>query len=325
MRWARAALCLASGCAAISGLNDYSIPDDAANGAGGNTSQSGAGEAGSAPSDGGGGAVGGGGSGAAGAGGAGGAVDGGGNGGTGGSGPTLDDSGVVARWTLSEAASGAGPTSVADSIAPVADMAMDYGSGNVQWYEPSSGMRGLSWAVGLDAGGPRATIAPKLLTAFDQQTDATIEIVASGMVDNGSCGRFFSVSPGTGTIFGNLDLCHGNNQFQIRIQNERIASSNATLPMERFVLHGVVDLSASVHAQRVEIFVNGVATQAMPSAQLAMITELGFAAGDTMAIGNRDDQRSVQGTVHYAALYDVVFDQARAALHHQVLMARDDI
>lgn len=242
----------------------------------------------------------------------------------------LSDSGLLVRYYVDEATSGSAPAAVLDAsgVADDFDLTIDYGSGNLAYTE-AGGMAGLISSSETGTQHARKTIvtSDKIQTALNGATAATLEVVVDVDSFNASGGR----------IFGLQDRAGGNGIFMLRGSgttwqftiNNAGGDTIADLPEgERIVLHIVMDTTLVDHVNRLMYSLNGGTltgfnTIAGPSETLTVSN------AHDLIMFNRDSgsgpvDRSIVGTIYYAALYDEAFDQTRVNTHYSTLAADDD-
>lgn len=220
-------------------------------------------------------------------------------------GPSLVDTGVIARWYIDEAGEGQEPGLLADSIAPPINLVLSY-DGKSPVFDTDDGNRGLRWSDAADNGRASAPIAgSKIQTDFDGETEGTIELVLE--VDD--------VQPQTSRFidFGSAaqsDLAVGSNDLdllEIRWADNRMYFETM-YSGERQILHVVIDTNQARPSDRVVVYLDGAPLMVAPSPPLSTFPERGEAipleGTSSVTLGNREaGMRSFEGALRYAALY----------------------
>ena len=230
----------------------------------------------------------------------------------------ISDDGLLARYFMDEAGDGVSPTQLID-VTGSGNLTIDY-STTVSWTNVD-GNRGLVW---VGPGRTGRAFAPILDTGVRQLangTQLTIELVVaiSDLLD--TCSRVVHIGGG-GAESGTASLCATPNEVQVRhndtIRNFAVSLSN----VGRTVVHMVVDVEALAD-DRAFLYVDAkVPVRAIP--RLEPTPFFGFDDNDIIAIGNRVDDRSVRGRIHYVAIYEQAFSPERVAQHHAALVLGDD-
>jgi hypothetical protein len=234
----------------------------------------------------------------------------------------LDDTGLVSRYWFDEAASGSAPTQVDDASANAYHLTnVDYGGGNLAWTEVS-GNRGLE--------STSLTGTQRARRAVDNTSDAlrdalagtgvvTFELVLDVQAGNNSGGRVFGINNRAG---GSMVVGVIVSTTQYFMQWNASALSGANLAAGRHVCHFVIDITAGA-GESYNVYIDGVNTLSGNAA-----TALTIPADVDLIAFNRENaggyDRSWDGILFYAAIYDVAFDDARAAAHATELAADDD-
>lgn len=243
-----------------------------------------------------------------------------GDGTTGGDG--MIDQGLLARWWIDEATEGQGPPTLLDDAKSPLPLSLIYDAG---WpvFTVQDGSRGIYWdQVGRNGRAQSTIMGNKLGTLLDDSTTATFELVLSvdGLI--GQTSRFLHVGNGSGT-----DLAIGSNDFgllEVRWRNVATMYFSTMWTGDRQILHVVVDTSQPAPVDRVRAYVDGVELQ--PTAESGP-TQVGlpFADNASFVLGNRGDgQRSIAGSLHYAAVYLDPFKPTQVAINAAALKASDD-
>ena len=254
----------------------------------------------------------------------------GGSGGVGGAGVGgLDDGGVIVRYFIDEAASGMPEILLNDAIQPPFNLALDYNTGNMSFVDTATG-RGLSWQ---DEDGRDAAVAPlgsgKVLERLTGKTAATLEAVVDVVAASVNCSRIVSI--GDDGESGTFSVCQQSSppELEIRLNQATKGTANVDLTtMGRVVVHAVFDGEHSAAVERCRLYVSGVfQSNTIDPTDLPVEGEtLAPISSQKLTIGNRGQnfQRSLEGNIYYAAVYDTAFTQERVDAHTAVLLENDD-
>jgi len=247
--------------------------------------------------------------------------------GTGGTGlvGALVSMGLVARWTIDEAASGQMPTQLRDSAANPFDVDLQYT--DTMSFSETDGHRGLSWsASGLSGGGRVPADGTKVHSAIHGSTQLTVEMVASvsNIIDSGS--RFISV--GTGTEwepFAVVARTTDGIDFRMNGTDRSARWSVDLTDGARRTYHFVVDTSATNQIDRIVAFIDGGPANRVDGLSPVSGEPFDLGTGRTFLIGNREGgSRSILGTIFYMALYDRALSTNEIQSNAAVLEAVDD-
>jgi hypothetical protein len=255
----------------------------------------------------------------------------GGSGASGGAPAQLVDDGLLARYFLAEAESGTAPTEAVDA-APN-PLALPILQDPVMSYVTEDGHRGLHWTVAGEPGGPRLPILDTKILDLDGVSAATIETVARIEEASVSGSRLVHVGVDSSWHFSlgvaSAALIDVPIHFSFGI-NTALGSASANFPADftagRMVVHAVFDSTRAVAAERMRVYVNGVALSADMGAAFPVQDDVVSLDGtQAIALGNRlINGRSIHGTLFYGAYYLVAFDDAQIAHNVSILLASDD-
>jgi len=252
----------------------------------------------------------------------------GGSGGLGGGGAgvgTLVDDGLIARYYIDEAASGQGPSELEDAAADPLALPLTYVGFNPMTFIDEGGHRGLNWPQsGIDARACASTAGTKVETAIDGGTAATIEVVAR--------------VEGTHTEYSRLSEIGENLIPELTLRVHSLSAArfdwNASLvgvwPVDfqalgRVVLHLVLDTTRNNAANRARLYVNGATVNSMSMTPPVQGSTTTLPAGSSYCVGNREiGERSIAGTIFYAALYSEALSGSQIDQNAKVLLADDD-
>ena len=242
----------------------------------------------------------------------------------------LDNTGLIVRYYIDEAASGSSPTDVLDGsgVGSAFNLAIDYGSGNLAYTE-ASGQRGLvsSATTGTQRARKTLVAGDKIITALNTSKTATLEVVLDLTAFSASGGRIFGLN-GRGGQNGSFMLrCIGTGvAWQLAVNDIQYDLADFA-ETGRQVLHIVFDSANGTAANRLLYAVNG---GTLTTATATMTLNEALTIDDTLdlILFNRENSgswdRSVIGTIFYAALYSSVFTQGMVNQNYAVLTADDD-
>jgi hypothetical protein len=243
----------------------------------------------------------------------------------------LNNTGLVVRYYIDEAASGTGPTAVLDKsgVGTAANLSIVY-DGVLQYTEDANGNRGIlnnSTVFGNQRLVYAIQSGDKILSNINGSTVATLEVVATLTEANSSGSRIFGINNTAGAGGSFILRVHGVTDWQFGLNNVTRRSWNGG-SNTRDVWHIVFDSSQSNEADRGKIYRNGSLVSATTVNSIPQGTTISTAAGENVIAFNRENAgsfaRSWKGTLFYAALYSVAFSSSRVADHYGVLTADDD-
>jgi len=242
----------------------------------------------------------------------------------------LDDTGLIVRYYIDEAASGSSPTDVLDGsgVGSAFNLAIDYGSGNLAYTE-ASGQRGLvsSATTGTQRARKTLVAGDKIINALNASKTATLEVVLDLTAFSASGGRICGINARDGSNGSFMLRCIGTGvAWQLGVNNTLYDLADFA-ETGRQVLHIVFDSANGTAANRLLYAVNG---GTLTSAISTMTLNEALTIDDTLdlILFNRENtavwDRSVIGTIFYAALYSGVFTQGMVNQNYAVLTADDD-
>jgi len=251
----------------------------------------------------------------------------------------LVNTNLLVRYLANEAASGTSPTSVADASGNAYHLdAMDYGSGNMAWIEPSAGKRGLETTT-RDAGGyARHQInntsdlirdnmhGAKQLTIecvirADTQPTITNSRVFGISRRNGGAGVFHLMVQGTQSGDGRVyQLSWNDADFLVTWDGSSLTT--------RHVVTVVIDTDQATQADRARIWIDGTeVTSGNKTVGLTSGSTLSIPTDSDLIAMNRDSSgtfaRSPDGAWHYGAIYAGALSSTDVVAN-QTLLASDD-
>ncbi len=237
---------------------------------------------------------------------------------------SLMDRGLVVRYFMDEAATGTAPASLIDSAPSPLALPITYGQA---MFTEANGNRGLRWGASQGTGKIEINLgSTKLQTRLSSARTVTIEIV----VQITGAGAATTESQIAGLRGGNPDfMLTAVGSADLRFFKP-YGSEGATWiganAQERMVLHLVFDTTRADQGERLELFRNGVSVAKTTSFAPSMNSTVGLGSGESMLIGNRQNQdRSIAGTIFYAAFYDVALSASEITNNAARLLADDDL
>lgn len=174
-------------------------------------------------------------------------------------------------------------------------------SQNQPIFSIAGGHSGLSWDAVNNDGRPIADVVDTKIMDLDGGTQVTLEFVADVNDVNGMGTRFIHIGSGTNghalaVSSDDLNSIH----LRTHVSNETAVWA-AELDAGRSVYTIVVDLD-QVGGDRYRLFVNGTETAAT---SFMDVVTLQISASHALSLGNRSaGDRSIDGTLFYAAIYD---------------------
>jgi hypothetical protein len=265
----------------------------------------------------------------------------GGTGGTGGEAPlALVDTSLLVRYFIDEAPSGDGPSQLLDATMSPLPLSIDYPDDDGMRFVTEDEHIGLTWDAAGVLGKATHGIEGKLLT-LDNAVHATIEVVARVDAASTLGSRLLHIGTDSESAL-TLAVSHPDELNPIDVPSRlemrtrtttkeglvfRYAFFDADLSGGRTVIHAVYDSQRDDPLERIRIFQDGVLltrqADGRPNAELN--EDLFIDASQILVVGNRDNgQRSIEGTIFYAALYRAALDEEEIANNVEALLARDD-
>lgn len=235
----------------------------------------------------------------------------------------LSDEGLVARYFLDEAASGTGPTMALDSAEEPFHLPLEYVEQTMH-YASAFGHRGLAFDVAGADDGARAPIGVSKFDGLEGVTQLTFELVVRLDDAVGSDSRlvhFGRTDSGTATLGSN-----DPDQLQFAWNNTVVREWDYS-PFNdgvAHVVHVIVDTGAGNDGSRIRLLVDG--SELPPD----IVSEVGLGEPASVhpdaffALGNRNQDRSMQGILFYAAIYGAAISDETVASHVSLLTNDDD-
>lgn len=244
-------------------------------------------------------------------------------GGAGGRAPSgFSDDGLLVRYFFDDGGAGVMPATALDASPNGVDLSMVY-VGGVPIWDTLEGNAGLRWlSPGQRGAAQRLDVVDTPLgVALAGSPTATIEIVARVADVVSTTSRLFDIGQ---EAQGSLSLGSPTlGTFEARLADQTVATFSATAPDLRHVYHLVVDLNAA-DTEEMALYADGAPLPTI-SRNVVTASAIPIAPLDALVIGNHvDENRSIEGFIGYAAIYDTAFDDARIAAHVTRLLASDD-
>lgn len=256
----------------------------------------------------------------------------------------LTTTGLVVRYFFDEAASGTTPTQAMD-VGPTPAFDLDLTYGSALSYAEVSGHRGLESTS--DVGSHRAfksidNTSDKIRDAFQGVQKATIEIVIVLDAATNAVSRIFGISDRVSGTDGILMFEYdadatktastgGPGAFTISWGGVRVRNREKIEPVSRRVMHVVIDTTQADNANRVRFYTDGALDTTDMGAMLTTVVQnstLSIPSGSGLVAMNRGHtttwDRSFDGILFYAALYNVALNDAAIAQNATTLLADDD-
>ena len=155
-------------------------------------------------------------------------------------------------------------------------------------------------------------------------TSLTFEAVVTIFESSGATSRIIHLGAGGGT---------GTASFGTRTADQMQLGWNNSVVREwdvsgfrgtRHVVHVIIDTTVPNEASRARLLVDGVEVPPATGATLDQDEAAEVQNNTILALGNRDQDRSFEGILFYAAVYGVALDDDTVAEHVSRLMLSDD-
>ena len=242
----------------------------------------------------------------------------------------LSDGGLVARYFIDEVPAGMSAVQLNDSGPGPVGLDINYSSADNQpSFVTDAGGRGLSWnkssADGVAFKG--GTTMQKIYDAFQGTKTATLEVVVQ-LSGTGTAGStivgLFGQSADWFTLKTN-DL--GSVYLVWQGQNEAGRWENIwgpTTPIR--VIHVVLDSTLGTENERLRMYIDGAPATPVTTANVGLDQYMNVGnVAPAVVIGNDTfGNRSLFGTVYYAAFYDVAMPATLVADHAGILAVSHD-
>jgi hypothetical protein len=244
---------------------------------------------------------------------------------TSGEGPVmLSDEGLVARYFLDEAGRGTSPMLALDSASEdPAHLTLSYDDRSLR-YVSTYGNRGLAFERAGADDGARIPISGSKFEGIDGITALTFEVVVrlDSSINDGSRLVHFG---GNGSGVAALSSRNAN-QLQLA-WNDRVVREWDYSDFgdgEAHVLHAIADTSAVSGALRFRLLVDGQELPPTASMPVAQDEAASFSGNGDFALGNRNQDRAMQGILFYAAVYGSALAESTIAAHVPALLVNND-
>ncbi|MBI3894479.1 MAG: hypothetical protein HY313_00970 [Acidobacteria bacterium] len=247
----------------------------------------------------------------------------------------LDDTGLISRFYLDEAASGTGPTETVDAASGPLNLTLNYDAGTADLeYTEVTGNRGLDSkdTAGAQRADRNLAAGDKIYDGIHGSKTATFEIVVDQDGCSASNGRWFAINGRGGDNPHGGFNCTATNNWTFYF-NETGAEGYNDIDTTKVCLHVVYDTALADADDRVKIYENGTllteSAAGTDPTQNATFNLTTCATACQLIMLNRETSgpawaRSVDGILFYAALYSVAFTATRAGDHCTILNADDD-
>jgi len=237
--------------------------------------------------------------------------------------PPLDDTGLIVRYFMDEAASGQTPAFLVDTASTPLPLPITYGQAS---FVEENGNRGLRWPT-LESSG-KAQVAfggTKLITQLSPSATVTIEVVVD--IDNAGTGN--DQSQIAGLRGGNPDFmlaADGNDTIHFYRPFGNLGATWAGVhSQERMVLHLIYNANDATPENRIVLYKDGVEIPKTTSSPPSLGRTVGLGGSDSLLIGNSPNQdRSLSGAIYYVAMYNVALSPAAVANNSKRLLDNDD-
>ena len=241
----------------------------------------------------------------------------------------LVDRGVVVRYYLDEAADGQTPTAALDATTDPLDLPITYVNDvdgmHLLYTEDAGGNRGLFFdAASRDDRASAPIDTTKVRTMVEGGTEVTYELVAALEDVDFSGSRLLHIGLDTDHT---LSLETSSlTRIAASVNDTDAGKASVYHPdLGRGVFHMVVDVTQTAPEDRARLYVNGAH---LPNVQNVFVAQgVPITIGDMrhLVIGNREvGGRSPQGTIFYAAIYNVALDDAEVVQNAALLLLDDD-
>lgn len=233
----------------------------------------------------------------------------------------LIDRGLLVRYFIDEAASGDEPGTLGDDSSPATSLQLAYG--NNMAFTTRGGNRGLDWTQAGGAGAAARPITGEL-EMIDGTSELTYEVVAE--ID-----ALAPDQPGflihVGTVDEDATVVRTDAGVEV-IYSGGGQLTGWAAPLvsgEREVIHVVFDSGLAVAANRLRLYIDGslVATSTgdrpLPGGSVDLGNDAALVVGNDLA-----GDRSIDGSIHYAAIYLGALTASEVATNAGQLQLRDD-
>ena len=236
----------------------------------------------------------------------------------------------VVEYYFDEATSGTAPTQALDSgPATVCPLTITYGGASN--YTEVSGQSG--WQSTATTGTQRAVYAisdtsDKVRNTLNAQKTFTLIVVVSMTAISASGGRIFGINDRAGNN-GKL-MFRGDGLSNLGVMFNDVEALNAVTITSgtRTVFHIVVDTAQASGPNRIIVYKDGALFSSTSVTPPALNDTLSMGSGVDLIAFNRESSgsfdRSVTGTLFYAAIYDNAMTSGEVSTSYTALAANDD-
>lgn len=230
----------------------------------------------------------------------------------------LGDDALVARYFLA----GETPGVVRDAGPGAHDLDVLTAGDNLS-FGGGIGRRGLVWnRAGAEDGAVEPIGEARLRQVFAGATALTVEVVLDLMAAHRNGSRVFHF--GSDNRGGRVSLqARSSHEISFTVEDQTVRLWRWLFPRERRTVVHVTFDGARPPRERVQLYANGslVAPAFIQAAPASLMAD----ADDRLWLGNRDGQnRSFEGTLHYAAAYRTSLPSSAVRAHVVRLLANDD-
>lgn len=237
--------------------------------------------------------------------------------------PALSDDGVIARFFLDEADMGTGPMAALDAIPVPAPFPLELQYDGTMHYTNSLGRLGLAFGdAGADDVARSSTLGTKM-HGGDGSSTLTYELVlgfAAGVGAGSHIVHFGNNGRGAATLAGDND-----GELWFSWNNDLVRRWDyAPFLGAPHVVHLIVDTTVAGASSRFRLLVDGAELTPEIAQAVEMDEPLQLPDDAFFALGNRHQDRAIQGVISYAAVYGIAMDDDTVAEHVSLLFDSDD-
>lgn len=237
---------------------------------------------------------------------------------------------AIARYLFDEASSGTTPTQVFDTTGNSNHLSINYGTNGGLWTSDAQG-NGFEFPLNPGSGSAAnlsiSDLSGTEFTTYNAATEASFIMVVDlddGMADSS---RLFQI----GTTSGDGSFALSDNGSTIRIrwaEDTGETGDSVNYPsiegVGKRIIHGIVDSTEAVGADRCKMYVNNVlqtASEGVIPLNAAPIVD----ATRSLEVGNRGDGiRSIDGKIYFLAFYDRALTPQEVSESYTALLTNHD-
>ncbi len=251
-----------------------------------------------------------------------------GNGGGSGEGTSLVARGLLVRYFIDDFTGDGVVDRLADAAPDPLSLPIVYPNNPEQMeFVEDAGNQGLRWREHTLNGMAMTDIADtKILSALDGAGQVTIELVIDpeGVGPDDYTSRFMHI----GNVGSGGRLMLGSTTWEglrFRLNDTTVMEWDINVgALDRTVLHLVLDTTAQTPLERARVFLDGELQEPYDVDGPGLGETIDLWDEHVFVLGNRGSgNRSVAGTMYYAAIYDVAFD-ANEIEHNRMLLSVND-